>query len=588
MAEISKQQQATAKQTSRLFRFNGTWCMALAAAANASSHASTSALSVAARDAPASPFAQLLRQSRFATYDPAIRKTYYSPKQFVERGYWGLKRPITQRKKNSFVTIKQWEARQHYVEWDKAEDEVRFIRRIEELNVRPGALANTKWSATLGPAKNVFLVDSEFCPHEWDPQLKENAESPKDLSLDSVGTKGPGGYGKRAMSSASRAGMPGAPSAVIPNVLAMAPAQFERYLAKLRTLRPAFVEYIQREADRQKAEKDRREALQAALGSSADLSPPGDDSLVGKTIVEVAQLPHSSYHRAFLAQRTEAEYKTTNTIQPQPHRNGALLYSHPSPLDTFYRTKSKPGIVLQGIGNTGRFTQEHDRKTEYIAAFAGLTATLSKQEAEGKVPLMSPGIERENWPKAVAEMRPISSGKNKSAMMLFNVPRVVGQDAEGLNSVRLTLQVTARPGFDDMRRSNPYFPGSRLYIAQEGLEERRDAAKNTPRNLARGTPAIPISTPPSSTAFSRSLQKAPQDAPQDRRSSFRARTGSLQNAPKELPSVLRPRAGTEPQLSQTSHELEQNRSTLDTLRNLLYNPNNPRGTDPKKVGDDEL
>ncbi|KAJ7286440.1 hypothetical protein C8J57DRAFT_663941 [Mycena rebaudengoi] len=84
---------------------------ALAAAANASSHASTSALAACSRASPdvippASLFAQLLRNSRFAAYDPQIRRTYYSPKQFAQRGYWGLKRPIAQRKKNSFITYK--------------------------------------------------------------------------------------------------------------------------------------------------------------------------------------------------------------------------------------------------------------------------------------------------------------------------------------------------------------------------------------------------------------------------------------------------------------------------------------------------
>src|ERR1700753_3240365 len=124
----------------------------IAAAANASSHASTSALTLAARDAaPTSPFAQLLRNSRFATFDPSIRKTYYSPKQFVERGYWGLKRPITQRKKNSFITIKKWETRQHYVEWDNAEGQVRFSRRMEELNVRPAARFQSAWAMQMGP-----------------------------------------------------------------------------------------------------------------------------------------------------------------------------------------------------------------------------------------------------------------------------------------------------------------------------------------------------------------------------------------------------------------------------------------------------
>ncbi|KAJ7193859.1 mitochondrial ribosomal protein subunit-domain-containing protein [Mycena pura] len=505
---------------------------AIAAAANASSHASTSALTIAARDtAPASPFAQLLRHSRFATFDPYIRKTYYSPKQFVERGYWGLKRPITQRKKNSFITIKKWEARQHYVEWDNAEDQVRFSRRMEELNVRPAVRLNTTWAMQMGSNKHAWLVDSEFCPHVWTTERKasreeareRDAEAPQTkeggIPLNELGKRGPKAYGVHA---ASRT-----PGAVIPNVEAMSPSEFKRYLEKLRSLRPAFKEYLRREADREAND----DAVKYKL-------------LQRKSPLEVAQLPHSSYHRRFLTEHTEAEYKQTNKIQPQPHRNGALLYSHPSMLDSLFRNKLKPGIVLEDY-RPGRYSSD---KPHYIAAFAGVAARMSEQDAQayGLRPLMnsSDGVRRELWPVAVAELRPIT----QDPLSLNEVPRVVGADPdEGLSGVKIKLYVTPSAGAADMRRANPYPPGSPEYIATE-----------------------PFDAPPDTAA--RAAASGPTHGK------------TLSNSPKHIDPLLSPFLGTTaaPAL-QSEEERNVNKKTLDVLANLLKSD----GT-PVKVDDDEL
>ncbi|KAF7337878.1 hypothetical protein MVEN_02010800 [Mycena venus] len=450
----------------------------LAAAANASSHASTSALTTTAKaavESAPSPFAQLLRSSRFATYDPLIRKTYYSPKQFVERGYWGLKRPITQRKKNSFITIKQWETRQHFAEWDNAEDQVRFLRRMEELNVRPGASDGAKWIKQLGAAKGLWLVDSEFSPHAWpvvmqnakegeeaEAEASEAAESSQsdvlepspEIHLNELGNKGPGGREKVQYRRP--------PDSVIPNVASMSPVTFERYLKKLRSLRPAFKKYLDREEERQKADQMLRDAMRAK-NPNKSVGKSLEPKIGGRTLLQVAQIPDGPFHRLFLAQHTESEYQSTNRIQPQPHRNGALMYSHPSQVDTLFRNKPKPGIVLDKY-HAGRYQTE---KPQYTTAFAGIAAVLDMRDAPNHIPLMDPGVDVERWPWAVAEMRPIT----KSPLKLVDVPRVVGRDPEeGLSGVRVDLQVTVKRAFDDPRRTNPHVPGSREYVALDALD----------------------------------------------------------------------------------------------------------------------
>ncbi|KAJ7633083.1 hypothetical protein FB45DRAFT_914329 [Roridomyces roridus] len=447
-------------------------------ALSAASAASTSA-ALSSAVAPASPFAQLLRNSRFATFDPQIRKTYYSPKQFVERGYWGLKRPITQRKRNSFITIKTWEARQHYVEWDNAEDQVRFIRRMEELDVRPTAEQSSAWSQVLGPARSNWLIDSEFSPHVWDapPEQSDNAAVPKpeedvpktaeNIPLKSLGNGGPGAYGHERRSS---------PSAVIPNVESMSPLEFKRYLAKMRSLRPAFQQYIARAQERQ--EQAKKEAELA--GTAAPLEIP----LAGLSLLQIARLPGAPHYRLFLAEQTEAEYRTTRKIQPQPHRNGALQYTHPSDMDTVLRMKPKPGIVLQRDNSTGRFdgqaaagaTVAHDPTPElgpqYIASFAGIAALIRRADSAGKEPLMDPAVDRDRWPNAVAELRP----KGAKALNLRRVPRVVGPKAQGLDGVGVDLRVQAVSPSESMQRANPYTPGTRQYVAIESQEQMRSRA----------------------------------------------------------------------------------------------------------------
>ncbi|KAJ7143120.1 hypothetical protein C8R43DRAFT_1015642 [Mycena crocata] len=589
-----------------------------AAAVSASSHASTSAVTAVARETPASPFAQLLRHSRFATYDPLIKKTYYSPKQFVQRGYWGLKRPITQRKKNSFITIKQWEARQHYVEWNNSEDEVRFIRRMEELDVRPGAAQDTKWVQMLGPARNLWLVDSEFSPHNWaapvETKAGETAEETADadteatkaeetagetadadteatkaeetaeetadaeteatktedvqekvemqpevedtIPISSLGGKGRHAYGKK-MTTTRRA-----PTAVIPNAEAMSPAEFKRYLARLRSIRPAFKEYLAREAIRQEEEKKQAEAdreRRMANGQQpiAEGSSPRslETPLANRNLLQVAQITHGPYHRLFLAEHTETEYNTTSKIQPQPHRNAALMYSHPSKLETLFRTKSKPGIVLTEYAATGRFRNDDAHAPYTVASFAGIAATLTRKDNGDRAPLMNPTVERENWPNAVAEMRPVMN----KPLMVFSVPRVVGQDPEGLEGTRLSLAVTVKPGFDDPQRKNPFVPGSRLYVAVDNMEADMSRGSNglDMMNPARGSNATANGATPMS---------------------------SLTNPPKYVaPAPFY--AGTPSATFQTPQQLKNNAATLSTLKSLL-GPNTAGGGD--EVHDDEL
>ncbi|CAK5265187.1 unnamed protein product [Mycena citricolor] len=515
---------------------------AFAAAASSSSHASASSIATAAQNVaqnPSSPFSQLLRSSRFATFDPNIRKTYTAPKQFAQRGYWGLKRPITQRKKNSFITVKQFEARQHYVEWDNAEDQVRFVRRMEELDVVAGGRGESAWSLKIGDTRRNWAIDSEFSPvpvEHWAPSLgdessasatedgnsgdaitalsgviapnvdgafgldsviegalSEPAQVPADASavevsaetegettaetaadLDSpsasdladnaqteasptaqqepsrnpdnrvyiehLGNKGPSKYGPKA----SRP-----PSYLVPNIHAMTPQEFARYLVQLRAKRPAFKEYLQ--------------TVEARAGQ-----PLGNGQ---RRAFDVAQANVGEYHQRFISQQTAKEYQTTNKIEPRPHRNGGLMYSHPSVVHSFFLSKPKPGFVMHDVNTVGRFQLKDGHS---VAAFAGVAARIKPGATNGRVALMQDGQpNRDLWLKSVTLMRP----QTTDALMVEKVPTVVGTDiSNGLEDTQVRLHVTAHPGYDSPRRINPYFPGTRPYVAQDELKTKQEHA----------------------------------------------------------------------------------------------------------------
>ncbi|KIL56795.1 hypothetical protein M378DRAFT_64270, partial [Amanita muscaria Koide BX008] len=252
---------------------------------------------------PSSPFAELLRRSKFASYDPAIRQTYSSPSAHAYRGDWGLKRPIALRRRNAFVSLASFESPAQFTEWNHAENQVRFIRRVEEMGVTPKTNVNSSWHQGLGKAKTEWLMDSDFCPGETHV-LKSPKPSQTPVDLAGLGNKGPGQYG------ASRPLQWGDDSQidthVIPNVDAMSRKQFQRYLRNLRELRPQFKDYLQN---------------QKTTGK--------------KSLYELAQDSATDHHTQFILSHTSQAFqdRSSRQIEQQPHPNAGLMYACPSRLD---------------------------------------------------------------------------------------------------------------------------------------------------------------------------------------------------------------------------------------------------------------
>ncbi|KAF5373584.1 hypothetical protein D9758_000941 [Tetrapyrgos nigripes] len=400
-----------------------------------------------------SPFAELLRRSRFASFDPQIRQTYYSPPAYAHRGNWGLKRPLALRRRNAFITMpKPFDDRAQYAEWDNAENEVRFIRRFEEMEVRPIIRRQTPWHRYLGTKNsNGWLLDSEFCERHEGPEaeeqanvaVKQAAEEAKEKTSEHINThttpdlraygqSGEGNYGHRG--SAIQANQ----VALSPNLNAMSPRQFQRYLKRLRELRPKFKEFLQRNPE-----------------------------WANKTTFQLSQGSVETHFRRFLEENTAESFAdvTSGDIEQRPHPVGGLLYTHPSALHSQLFSRPQPGIVLGETSKRDNFGTRSD--LSYVASFAGMAPVIRPEDWHGKRPLLNhgteEGIKRENLVNSVATMR-----LKPHSVYVVQPPRSVGTIVRGLMGTKIESEAvvdTGRAGFD---QTNPYRPGTMEYSGMKG------------------------------------------------------------------------------------------------------------------------
>ncbi|PPQ99229.1 hypothetical protein CVT24_009249 [Panaeolus cyanescens] len=450
---------------------------------------------------PSSPFASLLRQSKFAAFDPTIRQTYGAPASHIHRGNYGLKRNINVRKKPEYITLKNYEEHAQYIEWSGAQGQVSFVKRVEEANVQPSLVANTPWYTGLGPVavSSASGIDSEFCPGEGTGigmSRKErnkaaalespSPSAPPTLTLDNfsvkLGHRGRGEYGSRP--SAQYAESKDGDAFTQPNILAMSPRVFNRYLEKLRELRPEFVAYLEKQIRLRRAQNARREGL------------PEPDPNAPIDIAELAaEGVNANLHMMFLGKNSEAQFhasagdesspsNSTSThpnapqpIRQQPHKYAGLMYSAPTLLESRYTSRPEPGIILQSSNPASdRYT---NLDNPYVAAFAGMTAQLRKSQAGPSVavvydPTSETGIQLSDKPNAVSDenlhVPPSRSAASEKLMRMTTLeleapPQVVGRHTSDkpLLATHVRPHVVVESAVDQNWRENPHAPGTMEY-----------------------------------------------------------------------------------------------------------------------------
>ncbi|RPD66537.1 hypothetical protein L226DRAFT_530628 [Lentinus tigrinus ALCF2SS1-7] len=372
---------------------------------------------------PPSRFAALLRRSKFASYDPSIGQVYTTYDGHAARGNFGLKRPLALRRRNAHITVQAVDSREQQTVWRSAESENRWIRMWDEIGVTPRVGNTTSWAERLGSVgmEVDFPVDSEF-------STRDAQEVSKAVDKDAAGVA----EEEETLDQ----------SHALPNFEAMSEKEFERYLAYLRTLRPAFLEFV---AKKRGINMEDQNLFRLARNA-------GDE------------------FKEFLAAHAYKEYHQPRPryIEQQPHRFGGLSYTHAPAVQTLFTTKSHIGRIL----TPGQLPKsEH----YWTAETAGMVSKLRKGDRgqdEGMVTTfrLNPGAR------------------------LLAVPQTVGRRPEGMEGVFLKadVRVADSPGVAH-NRSNLHVPGSREYVGQPANRSSPGMTDPTPAHTIKYDTFVPSS-----------------------------------------------------------------------------------------------
>ena len=274
-----------------------------------------------------SPFASLLRRSKFASYDPTIGQVYTTHDGNAHRGNWGFKRPLALRKRDKFVSVEAVDSPEQQTEWSPRESEARFIKRWEEVATEPNIRdAWERHYMNSRPVDEAELAKEDQSGNIVNPAVQRQLD--EDLNQRQYVAPGP-------------------------LVSSMTPRVFARHLDKLRRKRPEFLEFLSQEAKR---------TTQSKSGSR--------QRVASSAYEESALVSAETVRRIFLQRQSQAIYETpdSHAIEQRPHRNGGLSYAHTSQLTHFFTTSEQPGRSLELHGA--------DRRGNIHASFAGMAVNI--------------------------------------------------------------------------------------------------------------------------------------------------------------------------------------------------------------------
>ena len=285
-----------------------------------------------------SPFACLLRRSKFASYDPTIGQVYTTYDGNAHRGNWGFKRPLALRKRDKFISVEAVDSPEQQTEWSHRESEARFIKRWEEVAPEPSV--REAWDnhcTSSRPVHQAELAKEDKNGNIVNPAVRRQLNQSRNKQYVAPG----------------------------PLVSSMPTRVFNRYLDKLRRQRPEFLEFLSQEAQR----STQTQAPRVLVASSAyEQSALGSAEMV---------------RRRFLQKQSHTTYESPDSraIEQRPHRNGGLSYDHTSQLTHFFTTTEQSGRMLE--------KDIKDRRGNPQASFAGMAVNVKppiyRSEGESKL-----------------------------------------------------------------------------------------------------------------------------------------------------------------------------------------------------------
>ncbi|KAG8852208.1 hypothetical protein FRB91_006787 [Serendipita sp. 411] len=323
-----------------------------------------------------SSFATLLKQSKFASYSPAIAQVYTTYGGHAFRGDWGLKRPLSVRKSGRALLIHSIDSPQQQTEFRSGEPETRMVKRWNETGVDVGVHEDTEigsWRlhySNRPTSRGDLAIDSEFSTYNAEPDQNAGAAS-RNLAL-----------GIRTPPSTE----------ATPNVNAMSQKEFNKYLEKIRKLRPAFRQYIEEKDIQYGRSQNQEEAAEERSREETGLfymrKKRGVNDMAHNFLNEMAYQLHGDAN--------------SQVLEPYPHRNGGLFY----PSHNVFQT----GLLYKPIKSHVTSTRQR-----VVSSSAGMTVHLPHFNNEGVSPL---DWSRQNLISGEAPIR-------VSKAVLLNPPEVV-------------------------------------------------------------------------------------------------------------------------------------------------------------------
>ena len=356
-----------------------------------------------------SPFATLLRRSKFASYDPKIGQVYITFGGDSHRGNYGLKRPLALRTREPFITIASVDSLQQQTEWSYAEKEARWIRKVAEVSRAPEPVhGGDLWKKSGPDGRFQWKVDSDFALGTMD------ADTALEAKMKSRGHS----YGST------------------PNIDAMTPKQFKRYLEKLRALRPAFREFLE-------AEKAKEAQKEGSVSRPIWKSKARSSNLLEQSRYE------TDLHKTFLSKHMARTINDpeSRVLEQDVHPNGALAYTHLTDLEHYFWKQPLPGRAVA-------------KNRNLVVSFAGINASLPPSKSESIQPI--------EWRSLVERGVDTERGISKfrvSQTEVFKPPQVVGRKPEGMADMDVRMWVSSHSRLDIVR-ANPNLPWTREYVSQ--------------------------------------------------------------------------------------------------------------------------
>ncbi|KAJ2923270.1 hypothetical protein H1R20_g13822, partial [Candolleomyces eurysporus] len=322
-----------------------------------------------------------------------------------------------------------------YIEWNNAEDQVRFIERFEELNLIPQIASNDPRASTSAEQKSV-VREYRYTAYEQPPAAEEKAADEDGLCEDisSLGKHVPGHYGARAQH-ATKASL--SPLTRTEPWIFRQPNIFPQRTRILRTLRPipyenpcpAPIKGQGRQAQLHFAQPGRGRLPARHRQRHLERAPCLNEYFEG----EYAQRDGYSELRVaapdFETREALPKEFVNIKIKPQPHRNSRLMYAHP------------PRHVVRHYTPIRLCSRrlKVDLDVGFNASFGAVVAHLERVPSH-KEPLFT----GTSGPTG-AEVDQSVVGVRVSKYIVEQPPCVVGRHGQGLNGVTVGDKVVLSP-----------------------------------------------------------------------------------------------------------------------------------------------